>query len=90
MENSVDNKLPFLDVLVHFESLTFSTSVFRKNSFTGDYILYSAYSTMQQKINLISCLIYRALRLCSKEHLDDEMLNVKSIFLNLRYPDDII
>ena len=45
---------------------------------------------MQQKVNWISCLTYRALRLCSKEHLEDKILNVKNIFLNLRYPDDII
>ena len=61
MENSVDNKLHFLDVLVHFESVTFSTSVFRKIYFTGDYILYNSYSPMQQKVNLIICLTYRAL-----------------------------
>ena len=45
---------------------------------------------MQQKVNLISCLTYRALRLCSEEHLEDVILNVKRIFLNLGYPDDII
>ena len=72
MENSIDNKFPFLNVLVHFESVTFFTSVFRKNSFTSDYIPYNSYSPMQEKVNLISCLTYRALRLCSKEHLEDE------------------
>ena len=41
MENLVDNKLPFLEELVHFESLTFSTTVFSKHSLTGDYIPYN-------------------------------------------------
>ena len=45
---------------------------------------------MQQKANLISCFTYRDLRLYLKDHSDDEILNVKNIFLNLGYPDDII
>ena len=59
-----------------------------KKSFTGYYIPYNPYSPMQQKVNLISCLTYKALILCSKQHLDDEILNVKNIFLNLGYPDN--
>ena len=45
---------------------------------------------MQQNINLISFLTYKAIRLCSKVYLKDEILNVKNNFLNLGNLYDIV
>ena len=58
--------------------------------YTGDYIPYNSYSPMQQNINLISFLTYKAIRLCSKVYLKDEILNVKNNFLNLGNLYDIV
>ena len=90
MQNSVDNEFPFLDVLINLRVLLCLLLVCSKNSFAGVYIPYNSYSPMQQRVNLISCLTYRALTLCSKEHLDDEILNAKNIVLNLANSDDVI
>ena len=57
IENAVGNKLPFVDVLVHWDKQIFFTSVFKKNYFTGDYIPYNSYSPMQEK-NLRYIYIY--------------------------------
>ena len=65
MENAVDNNLVFLDVLVHREKQHFYTNIYRKTKFTGDYIPFNSYSPIKQKIDLISCLTYRAIKICS-------------------------
>ena len=90
MENSVDNKLAFLDVLVHWKNKKIYTSIYRKTTFTGDYIPFNSYSPIKQKINLISCLTYRAIKICSDGYLETELENVKNIFKDLGYPLDII
>ena len=54
IENSVENKLLFLDVLVDFESPTFSPSVYKKK-ITGYYIPYIIQSNAI-KSKSVSCL----------------------------------
>ena len=38
IENAVDNKLAFLDALVDRNKHNFYRSIYRKTTFTGDYI----------------------------------------------------
>ena len=45
---------------------------------------------MRQKLNLISCLTYRAMKICSEKYLETELSNVERIFATLGYPLDII
>ena len=45
---------------------------------------------MRQKLNLISCLAYRAMKICSERYLKTELAKVESIFATLGYPLDII
>ena len=35
-----------------------------QNYINGDYVPYNSYSPMRQKLNLISCLAYRAMKIC--------------------------
>ena len=43
-EYDKDNKLPFLDVLVHKEDKGFMISVYRKPTFTGLYTRFDSFS----------------------------------------------
>ena len=52
-EYDKDDKLPFLDVLVHKEDTTFMTCVYRKPTFTGLCTRFDAFSARKQKLLLI-------------------------------------
>jgi hypothetical protein len=85
-----DNTLPFLDVLVERKNNSFITSVYRKPTFDGQYIPWDSFCPKKRKVNLISCLVHRALKICSPSKLEDEIKTIHSIFLNLGYPEFVI
>ncbi len=85
-----DGCLSFLDVSIERTSGSFITSVFRKQTFGGDYIPWSSFCPKRRKIGLISCLLKRALKICSPSKLDEEVGKLTSIFLNLGYPEFVI
>ena len=60
-----DNKLPFLDVQVRHEGNGFSTSVYRKPTFTGLTTKFTSFIPEQYKRNLVSTLTIRAFNICS-------------------------
>ena len=76
MESEEDNKLSFLDVLVIREEKEFSSTIYRKPTFTGLYNRWDSYSAYDQKVALIRSLTLRAKRICSPQHLNDEVAGV--------------
>ena len=89
-EDEADGKLSFLDVLIERKDNSFITSVYRKPVCNGEYIPWSSFCPKSRKIGLISCLLKRAIKICSPERLDNEIDKLKSIFLNLGYPEYIV
>ena len=65
VEKENDKPPPFLDVLGHKENYQFSTSLFRKSTFTGLFTDLSSLSPSIYKVNLISILVFRAFHICS-------------------------
>ena len=57
-ENESENSLAFLGVFVTHEGTNFSTSLYRKKSFTGFYTDFASLSPDKYKTNLISVLVY--------------------------------
>jgi len=51
-EREFNHSLPFLDVLVERLGSEFSTSVYRKPTFTGQYLRWNSFSAHKRKINL--------------------------------------
>ena len=80
-EKESNHCLPFLDVLVERRDSEFSTSVYRKPTFTGQYLRWNSFSPHKQKINLIGTLVHRAFVICSKGKLDPELDKILSILL---------
>ena len=70
LESEENNKLAFLDVLIEINDGKFVTSIYRKSTFTGQYINYHSYRAIKRKINLIRTLCERAIRICSPTHLE--------------------
>ena len=89
-EYEKDNKLPFLDVLVHKEDTAFLTSVYRKPTFTGLYTRFDSFSARKQKLSLIKCLIDRTYKISSEKFLQSDLDKLKSIFLSNGYLERIL
>ena len=85
-----NHSLPFLDVLVERHDSEFLTSVYRKPTFTGQYLRWSSFSPQKWKTNLIGTLVYRAFMICSKSKLDPELGKIRSILLENGYPEHVI
>ena len=60
-----DDKLNFLDVTINRIDDQFSTSVYRKPTFTGLGLCFDSFTPRSFKINLISCLIHRGYKISS-------------------------
>ena len=85
-EKECNHSLPFLDVLVERLDSKFSTSVYRKPTFTGQYLRFPH----KRKINLIGTLLHRSFMICSKGKLDPELDKILSILLENCYPGNLI
>ncbi|CAF1474707.1 unnamed protein product [Rotaria sordida] len=91
VEVQVNNKLPFLDVMIERENETLITYVYHKPTDTGLYLKWVSNQPKQYKINLIKCLCKRAVRICSSEVLLKKELDYyKKVFLNNGYPLNVI
>ena len=84
------NCLPFLDVNVERTATGFETSMYRKPTFTGQYLRWESFSPTKQKTNLISTLVHPALMICTKSKLNEEIKHIKNILLDNGYPESII
>ena len=82
--------LPFLDVYVERTDVGLETSVYRKPTFTGQYLRWESFSPLKRKISLISTLVHRALMICTKRRLNREIEQIKKILLDNGYPNNII
>lgn len=89
-EKEIDSSLPFLDVLVSRSSLGLLTFVYRKPTFTSLYTRWDSFCPVKRKINLIKTLIYRALMICSKAKLDDELKFITTTLCKNAYPLNIV
>ena len=56
-EKEKDKCLPFLDVYVERTDVGFETSIYRKFTFTGQYLRWEFFSPLKRKISVISTLV---------------------------------
>ena len=89
-EKESNHSLPFHDMLVERHDSEFLTSVYRKPTFTGQYLRWNSFSPQKRKINLIGTLVHRAFIICSKSKLDPELDEIRSILLENGYPEHAI
>ena len=79
IEKEQNHSLIFLDVLVEKEGTGFLTSIYRKLTFTGQYIYWNSFSPKTRKISLINNLVHRAIMICSKTKLGPELDKIKQL-----------
>ncbi len=86
-----DDVLPFLDVNVYRDSESFSTSVHRKDTFSGVFTNFKAFLPETYKRGLISTLLFRAYTINSSySSLHKEVEELKRIFRRNAYPSSFI
>ena len=92
IEFEQDYEIPFLDVLIkrHLNN-SFSTSIYRKKTFTGLYTQWDSFTPWKYNINLIYTLTYCCLRICSSPCLLQSALDaLKRHLSRIGYPHGII
>ena len=85
--------LAFLDTKIELpksEDDSFSSSVYRKATYTGLLLNFSALCPTNWKIGLINCLLHRAYTICSTwKNFNEEVQYLKGLFISNGYPVDI-
>lgn len=85
-ELSVQNRIPFLDVLVDTENNMFKTTVHRKATNTGSCLNAHSECPSRYKISVIRSFIRRAVNHCSTwSDLHTEFVRMKQILVNNGY-----
>ena len=80
-----NGKLPFLDILITREpNMSFSTSIYRKPTYTGLMMKFSSFVPKDYKRNLVLTLTTRAVNICSNYfNMHNELKFLKeTLFLN--------
>ena len=91
IENEKDNRMSFLDVNIIREKDKFTTSVYRKPTFSGIYTHFDSFLPSSNKIGLLHTLSCRCFRTCSewtKFHL--ELVELIDVFKNNGCPENFI
>ena len=65
IEHEKQNRISFLDVQIIREDKTFTTSVYRKPTFSGIYTHFDSFLPSTYKFGTIYTLAYRCFRICS-------------------------
>ena len=91
VEFEANNSLPFLDVLITREENKLVTSLYRKPTQTGLYLLWDSCQSRRYKLGLIKTLVIRIYRICStKKAINNELRLLKETLEKNGYPPHII
>jgi len=91
IEKEADGKISFLDSCITRINNKFTSSVYRKNTFTGLGISFFSFCTFRFKANAIKTLIFRAYKICSTfKSLDAEFQFLRNFFINNGFPSGLI
>ena len=84
-------KFSFLDVKICRESNKFTTSVFRKPTFSGVFTNFVSFMTISYKHGLANTLIFLCSKICSYYgKLHNEIVYLKEIFKRNRHPNGFV
>lgn len=82
-----NNSLSFLDVLITKIDNKFTTDVYRKPTFSGMGMKFCSSVDYKYKVNLISCLLGRAFKICSNYNtLNFEIDRLRKYFCQNSFP----
>ena len=89
-EKEQDNKLPFLNVLVTHTEQGIRSSVYRKPTFTGQYLNFNSHHPYTVKKGIVRCLQHQAKTISSDtDAYQEEMISVRHNLHRNNYPESI-
>ena len=91
VEKSIDNKLPFLDVMISKKENTFHTEVFHKKTDKGQCLNSNSECPDKYKDSVIKNYIKRAFKLSTTwESFHNELIHIKQMLVNNNYSNSTI
>lgn len=91
IEHEQNNSIPFLDTRVTRGHSRYSTTIYRKKTFTGVYLNWTSLTARRYKTGLIKCLAERIWRICSEQ--SERLIEIEKLKTILRkndYPPDVV
>ena len=86
-EHEANECLPYLDVLIsRREDGSIQRSVYRKSTWTGQYLHFTSFTPLKEKRALVRTLFLRARRICSDDSLTKELELITNTLLTNGYP----
>ncbi|KFD62316.1 hypothetical protein M514_08664 [Trichuris suis] len=76
IEKELDNKVPFLDVLVHRRGVCLRTTVHRKPTHSDRYLHFSSHHPISVKRGVVTGMVDRAVIICDPEFLNSELHHI--------------
>ena len=87
LESELNNSISFLDIVITKVGNSFTSSVFRKKTYTGLGLNFFSYTSKLFKVNAVKTLIERAFKICSSYLMfHAEMEYLRQYFINNKYP----
>ncbi|KFD54650.1 hypothetical protein M513_04350 [Trichuris suis] len=90
MEKEVDNKLPFLDVLVIKQGNNFKTTVYRKPTHSDRYLHFTSHHPMAVKRGIVKGMVDRAHAICDPTMLQSELRHITHALTANGYPNQLV
>nr|CAH8828540.1 unnamed protein product [Trichobilharzia regenti] len=86
-----DNCLSFLDILLSRRlDGSIKRSIYRKPTWTGQYLNYHSFCPIRYKRGLVRCLFSRIRRICTEDTLDEEERILTQTLVDNNYPEKFI
>ena len=86
-----NNSFSFLDVKICRENDRFTTSIYRKPTFSGVFTHFDSFIPTSYKQGLVNTLIFRCFKICSSyEKIHNEIVSLKDILKHNSYPKNFI
>ena len=90
-ETENENSISFLDIKISRNNNKFTTSVYRKPTFSGVFTNFESFTPKSYKYNLLLTLLHRTFKFCSNfELFHQEIDKLKTIFENNGYPKSFV
>nr|VZI08282.1 unnamed protein product [Spirometra erinaceieuropaei] len=90
-ETEANNEIAFLDVLLHRqEDGSIQRKIFRKKTWTGQYINFHSFVPLNLKRNLVQGLAARVRRICSPDTVEEELQQLQNTLRENGYPERFI
>ena len=90
MEMEENGRLAFLDILCMKKGSKIETTVYRKPTTTFQLVHAHSAHHVAQKEGVIQCLTHRAMNICSKNYLQEELRLLKDIFMANGYKPQVV